>query len=113
MNLSLRASFVGAAFALLVGQAQAQATPDQLIVGHWECTAHGVQDQYERITNDYTPGNAMEIKLYSVQQGGAVRLSLTLSGNWAYDPATGVVSESISAARIGDMIVNGRPMARS
>lgn len=114
MDRSLRGiAVVVAAFALCATQAEAQVSRDQLIIGHWECTVSGVDHQYERITADYDAANAMQIKFYSVMNNGAIRMSLTLSGPWTFDPTTGAINETISAARIDDMIVNGQPMARS
>lgn len=108
--------FAFALFAVVTAfaaRAEAQTTPDRLIAGHWECSVTGVTQQYERITADFGSTGSMVITFYAVMQGGAIRMTFALSGEWTYDAATGVIDQTISGARIDNMVVNGRPMARS
>ena len=40
-------------------------------------------------------------------------MTMTINAGWTYDSANGAYSQSVSSARIDDIVVNGEPMARS
>jgi hypothetical protein len=42
-----------------------------------------------------------------------VRMSFTLTGQWTYTAATDTFGESITGARIADMMVKGQPLPRA
>lgn len=103
------------AFVALMGaQAQAQDARGGSLLGHWECGVSNAQElPFQRVTFDYSPDSTTAIRFFAAANNGAVTMTMTINAAWTYDSANGAYSQSVSSARIDDIVVNGQPMARS
>ncbi len=102
-----------AAFAALsAAGANAQtASRDQFLIGNWTCQVEGADIEFDEVTTRFDPGGPMELRFHATIS--EVALAFTLFGTWTYDTPGDRFSQTISNARISDIVVSGEPMTRA
>lgn len=99
-----------AAFSASGANAQTGAR-DQFLIGNWACEAEGADIEFDEVAARFDRGGPMELRFHATI--GEVALAFTLFGTWTYDSPADRFSQTISNARISDIVASGVPMSRT
>lgn len=111
MKSSLLAVAAFAASLAFAGETAAQTgARERLLIGNWACTTPGAADVSVQARFDEDRAMTM-IFLYTTPDN-SFGMSATVSGWWSYDSAADAFSQTVTAMRLGDFIVESRPVPR-
>lgn len=112
MRGSLVLGFVALAASLLcAGEAAAQTgARERLLIGEWACTTPDAADV--AVQARFSEDRAMTMIFRYSTPDNSFGMSATVSGSWNYDAAADAFSQTVTAMRLGDFVLDNQQVPR-